>query len=179
MVSAARGRAIVQIAYVVDDIRASALQHSRLFGSGPFFIAEHIPIHAYRHRGAEQTFDHSAAFGQWGDLMVEFAQQHNDAPSHIHDLYPVHAGRTGIHHIAMFVQSLEQSMEDFERAGLEVIATGAGPEFRAAFVDATAVHGHMLEIYERDPGLVRLFDLVKSSAASWNGIIDPIRDISM
>jgi hypothetical protein len=171
-------QAIVQIAYVVDDIRAAALKHSRLYGSGPFFIAEHVSIPIYRHRETEQIFDHSAAFGQCGDLMIELMQQHNDAPSHIHDMYPAASGRTGLHHAAMFVQNLEQSVNAYKRDGFEIAATGAGSDFRAVIIDATQVYGHMIELYERDPGLVRLFDLVRIGADGWDGK-DPLRDIAM
>ena len=86
---------IRQIAYFGTDVRAAALRHSQTYGSGPFFVAEHIPLRRAVHRGVERTLDHSSAYGQWGGVMVEFVQQNNPGPSAFHDMYPEGSGHSG------------------------------------------------------------------------------------
>jgi hypothetical protein len=81
-------RPIRQVAYFVPDVAAAATRHMTLFGSGPFFVAEHIPLRLCRHRGRPAELDHTAAYGQWGDQMIEFVQQNNPGPSVFRDLYP-------------------------------------------------------------------------------------------
>lgn len=60
----------VQIAYAVDDVRAVAQLWADDYGVGPFFVWEHIPAD-------DPTFDHSAAFGWWGGMMVELFCVHS------------------------------------------------------------------------------------------------------
>jgi hypothetical protein len=69
------GQPIRQIAYFVNDERTAAEQHSRLFGSDPFSLLENIELGSVAHRGQRAEFDHCAAFGQWGELNLEFTQQ--------------------------------------------------------------------------------------------------------
>jgi len=73
---------ICQVAYFVADAVAAARRHSRTFGSGPFFVFEHVPYKLNIHRGVEREFDHTTVIGQWGGVMVEFMQQHNPHALH-------------------------------------------------------------------------------------------------
>ncbi|MFD2136543.1 hypothetical protein ACFSLT_18030 [Novosphingobium resinovorum] len=84
---------IRQIAYFVPDVRAAARAHSAAFGSGPYYVADHIALTRAVHRGVERELDHSSAYGQWGEVMIEFCQQNNPGPSAFHDLYPEGSGR--------------------------------------------------------------------------------------
>jgi hypothetical protein len=97
---------IRQIAYFVRDVRAAALAHNATFGSGPFFIIDHIALARAEHRGSLVPHDHSSAYGQWGAVMIEFVQQHNAEPSAFHDMYPEGSGQYGLHHAALFVDDL-------------------------------------------------------------------------
>jgi len=72
---------IRQVAYYVPDARAAALQHAAAFGSGPFFVADHIPLTLARYRGKPGVFDHTSAYGQWGDVMLELVQVNSKEPS--------------------------------------------------------------------------------------------------
>jgi hypothetical protein len=168
-----------QIAYFVPDIRAAAMAHHRRFGSGPFFVIEHIALSRSEHRGMAQPLDHSSAYGQWGTQMVEFVQQHNPEPSAYHDLYPHGSGGAGLHHIACFVESLEAAIAECAAAGMPLAhyaETATGTEF--AFVDATASLGHMLELYEPSPGLTGFYAMVAGAAHGWDGE-DPIRTLTL
>ena len=160
-----QGLPIRQIAYFVPDIRAAAMDHARAFGSGPYFIAEHIALARSLHRGEERPLDHSSAYGQWGEVMIEFCQQNNPGPSAFHDLYPEGSGRSGIHHVALFVDDLEASIAAFASEGSSVALDATMMDgFRYVFIDAVERCGHMLELYEPLPALTGFYDLVRSSA---------------
>jgi hypothetical protein len=168
-----------QIAYFVPDIRAAALTHHRQFGSGPFFVVEHIALARSEHRGMAQPLDHSSAYGQWGALMVEFVQQHNPDPSAYHDLYPHGSGKAGLHHVACFVESLDAAITECAAAGMPLAhyaETATGTPF--AFVDASASLGHMLELYQPGPGLTGFYAMVAAAAQGWDGK-DPIRTVTL
>ncbi|MFN2099199.1 VOC family protein [Altererythrobacter sp. MF3-039] len=166
-----------QLAYFVPDIDEAARQHSAVFGSGPFFAARHIALKSSFYRGERHPFDHSSAYGQWGDVMVEFLQQNGDGPSACHDLFPVGSGRYGLHHAAMIVEDIDTAIEQFEADGFALAqdcVTEGGTRF--AFVDTSAALGHMIELYEPTTVLVGFYDMVRGAAQDWDGSA-PIREL--
>jgi catechol 2,3-dioxygenase-like lactoylglutathione lyase family enzyme len=166
-----------QLAYAVADVDEAARAHGAAFGSGPFFVARHVPLAWSRHRGVDQPFDHSSAYGQWGEVMVELVCQHNHAPSALHDLYPAGSGRTGLHHAALWVDDLGAAIARFAAQGMALAqhsCTEGGTEF--AFIDATARLGHMLELYEPSDTLTGFYAMVARAARGWDGS-DPVREL--
>jgi len=168
-----------QIAYFTADVRRAALEHHRRFGSGPFFVAEHIPLRKSLHRGISRPLDHTSAYGQWGTVMIEFVQQNNPGPSAFHDVYPEGSGRFGLHHLAIFVDDIRAQLELFNRAGCEAaLYAEMSDGFAFAMVDMLAGAGHMLELYEPLPRLTGFYDFVAKAAQNFDGT-DPVRSISM
>ena len=161
-------RPIVQIAYLVNDIEAAAKRMNALLGAGPFFVSRHIPLAEVYYRGQLATLDHSSAFGQAGEIMVELAHQHDDKPSAFRDMYGV--GEEGLHHMATFVDDFDSELARLEELGClaaNIAATANGVRF--AYVDTTSTLGHMLEIYQGDDGLRNFYKMVKDAAEDWDG----------
>lgn len=166
-----------QIAFYVPDAREAARAHAEAFGSGPYYVAEHIPMSLARYRGKPGVFDHSSAYGQWGEVMVEMVQVHSKEPSVFSDLYP--DGRTGFHHIALIVDNLADAMKRFEAAGFAEafygeVAPGAG----FAMMDAVERFGHFIELYEPSPPLLAVYHRVENAAINFDGS-DPVRDFAL
>ena len=163
----------VQLAYFVTDIRTSASYMADRFGAGPFTVIDRIELEWGEHRGQRCDFLHSSAYGQWGEVMMELVQQDIEGPSPFRDLYA--PGQEGLHHVACFVNSVAETIAEYEAAGHPLAAramTATGTEF--AFIDTSALMGHMLEIYVADEGLRGFYDYVRNAAAGWDGT-DPIR----
>ena len=159
-----------QLAYFCADVRAAARAHHEMFGSGPFFVADNVPLRSSLHRGVKREFDHSSAYGQWGDVMVEFVQQNNPGPSAMHDMFPEGSGRYGLHHVALFVDDVDQELARLAQAGFPTAQrceTAAG--FLFAFADTSADYGHMLELYAPLPELVDFYAMVADAARNWQG----------
>jgi hypothetical protein len=159
----------VQLAYAVDDV-AEAARRWTANGVGPFFVIEHIDVRNVRINGAPSTFDHSSAYAQWGDVMVELICQHDSGGERI-------VGPSGIHHVACFVDDFESAAAQLTVSGIPEMLyaeTAAGMQF--AFHDARAERGHLVEIYERTDRLAWFYDMVRESAAGWDGS-DPIRSV--
>lgn len=159
---------IRQVAYYVPDARAAAEAHAAAFGSGPYYVAEHIPMHMARYRGQPGVFDHTSAYGQWGDVMIEMVQVNSKEPSVFTDLYP--DGGPGFHHIALIVDDLQATMRQFEAAGYPEgfygeVMPGAG----FAMMDATKQFGHFVELYEPTPPLLGVYHLVKNASLTFDG----------
>ena len=163
----------VQIAYAVRDAEAAAAWWASTFGAGPFFVRRHIAVTEVRHRGTQSMFDHTSAYGQWGDVMVELVQDHTVGPSPIVDV--VGPGGEGLHHLAYFVDDLPSASARLTDAGwAEALfaRTSSGQAF--AFHDAVATLGHMVEIYEPTTGLLGFYAMVKQAADGWDGA-GPVR----
>ncbi|MCJ2178047.1 VOC family protein [Novosphingobium album (ex Hu et al. 2023)] len=156
---------IRQIAYFVPDIREAARAHAQAFGSGPYYVADNIPLKRALYRGTEGHLDHSSAYGQWGEVMIEFCQQNNPGPSAFHDLYPEGSGRTGLHHVALFVDDVAMAAEAWRTQGHAIALDATMTDgFRYVFVDTVEKYGHMLELYEPLPALTGFYELVRASA---------------
>lgn len=167
-----------QIAYFVADLHEAAAAHTRAFGSGPFFVMEHVALNRSEHRGVARPLDHSSAYGQWGGVMIELVVQNNADPSAFHDLYPHGSGRFGIHHTALFVDDLTAAIAGFAADGLalaQYAETIGGTAF--AFVDAVERYGHMLELYEPTSALTGFYAMVAGAAKNWDGR-NPIRKLA-
>ncbi|MFT5203327.1 MAG: hypothetical protein ACI9C1_002726 [Candidatus Aldehydirespiratoraceae bacterium] len=148
----------VQIAYAVDDIREAARTWGNL-GVGPFFVRDHIAVTAVRVDGSPGGFDHSAAYGQWGDIMVELIAVHTPAPPPL-----------GLHHMAFFVDDFAAAAGELtDRGWPEAIyaETPGGTPF--AHFDARHELGHFVEIYERTESMERLYDRVRAASVGWIG----------
>jgi hypothetical protein len=157
-----------QLAYFVPDVRTAAQVHSSLFGSGPFFVAEHIPLTLCRHRGRPAELDHTSAYGQWGEVMIEFVQQNNIGPSVFNDMF--RAGESGLHHVALVVPDLQASIREFEQAGHETgLYAEVAPGLGFAMMDCLEKYGHFIELYEPTAPLVRVYETVRSAAQGFDG----------
>jgi hypothetical protein len=157
----------VQIAYAVDDVEGAAASWVA-HGIGPFFVRGHIDVANARIHGRPASFDHSSAFAQWGDVMVELIHQHDGGDAPI-------VASSGIHHVAHFVDEFAAASARLTAAGYgEVLYAETSTGMPFAFHDALAERGHLIEIYERTPSLGRFYDMVRDAAAGWDGT-DPIR----
>ena len=151
------GLAIRQIAYFCADVRAAAAAHHSAYGSGPFFVADNIPLARCVH--------HSSAYGQWGEVMVEFVQQNNPGPSPFHDIYPEGSGRYGFHHVAVFVEDVDAALAAFEAQGAPcAMRAEMADGFVYAFADTSATLGHMTELYTPRPSLLGFYAMVADAA---------------
>ncbi|HEY5264421.1 MAG TPA: VOC family protein [Steroidobacteraceae bacterium] len=163
----------VQIAYHVPDPARAARDFAAHFGWGPFYLFPHIPLSSCRYRGTPAAFDHTSAYGQAGDIMIELITQHGDGPSVLRDLYAHDA--VGVHHVAHFVPNLSEALETMRTAGAVVAleaCTATGTEF--AMVDTAKELGHMIELYEPRPDLLKFYRFVKRAADGWDGA-EPLR----
>ncbi|GLL08851.1 VOC family protein [Dactylosporangium matsuzakiense] len=167
---------VAQIAYYSPNLEADVLRHHRLYGSGPFFHAETGLITDFVHRGQPSTTDQSVIFGQWGDIMVEFFFQNNDAPSYCHDSFPYGSGKGGLQHIAFIVDDIEAEVEKYRREGAEV-ASRIQMGFEVVMVDTRHLHGHMVELYS-GPRIQSLYDMARDAAKDWDGR-DLIRPVAL
>lgn len=163
---------VSQIAYFVPDVREAAKAHAALFGSGPYYVIESVFDCVYR--GQPGTLDHSAAYGQWGEVMIEFIQQNDERTSILHELFS--PGSSGLHHVALIVDDLERAIQDFATNGMAVANRAQVGDFSFVMVDGVERYGHFIELYEATPLIRQLYATVREGARDFDGH-DPIRPL--
>jgi len=159
-------RGPVQIAYAVDDVIGAA-ESCVARGAGPFFVRHHIAVKNSRVFGAPRAFDHSSAYGQWGDHMVELLCEHHPDAERI-------GPRQGVHHMAFFVDDVAQAQSQLTNHGWPEALYAEASTTAFAMHDARSELGHLVEIYSDSAGLLSFYDMVKSAANDWRGD-EPIR----
>lgn len=154
-------RGPVQLAYAVDDV-VGAAESWVARGVGPFFVRHHVEVTNSRIRGRAARFDHSAAFAQWGELMVELFCEHHDDDERV-------GPGTGLHHVAFFVDDVATAQGALMDHGWTeaLYAEAFGNPF--AMHDATSELGHLIEIYNNDRRLSGFYELVRTEARNWDG----------
>ena len=164
--------ALVQFAYVVEEIDDAMVRYVERLGVGPWFRRGPFRPTQARYRGGpcESTFSVARAFT--GHVMVELIQQHDDSPSVFH---PGGPRRYGFHHWARMTKDFDGELVrcaalGWEEAFFDVVPSGA----RVAYVDATRDVAGMLELVEWTEAQEQVYADVYRAAVDWDGR-EPIR----
>jgi hypothetical protein len=165
------------VAYYVENVEATARQHSKVFGSGPFFSTPEVSG-TIRLGGRDLHLNQSTAFGQWGSQMVELVQQNPGSDPLVRELFPWPPNDM-IHHLAIFVDDLDRERERLHRAGLEeIMLIQFGEGLQGSFFDTRKLYGHLIELYPATPQMSGFFQMVSQAAADWDGE-EPFRILQM
>jgi hypothetical protein len=156
----------VQIAYAVSEVAVAAERFAAQTGAGPFFVRAHIPVTHVRVFGAPGEFDHSSAYGQWGEVMVELVEEHTP---------PLVPPGSGVHHVAFFVDATAAAVAECAGRGWpEALWAETSGGFPFAFCDSRADLGHFVELYSPTPRLQAFYAMVRDASLGWSGA-DPVR----
>jgi catechol 2,3-dioxygenase-like lactoylglutathione lyase family enzyme len=156
------------VGYVVADIPRAVEWAVAALGAGPFFLVEHLVFDAVTYRGEPAAYDHSSAFGQWGDLKLELTQVHSAQPAGL----AAALGRPGPGHVAWLADDLEAETARLTAAGLELFHTGRSGPVRAHWFQTPL--GQHVEVLQRAPELLGFYDLMREASAAWDGS-EPLR----
>ena len=105
---------------------------------------------------------------------IELIEQHDDGPSVYRDTWPK-GSAGGYHHLCYWAEgSLEAEVEHFARHGIEAGYLASFGPLNFGYFDARAQLGCFIEVLEREPGTVALFQSIADAAVDWDGS-DPLR----
>src|SRR5579863_5299599 len=153
---------IGHVGYVVDDIAQGVDWAVRTLGAGPFFVIEHLPFDVCTFNGQPAQYDHSSAFGQWGDIKVELTVVHSADPPQLAETIGGRGPRVG--HVGMLVDDLDAESAALEAAGLPVFHTGSAGPVSARWHNGQAQLGHHVELLRRGPEIEGFYELIRSSS---------------
>ena len=80
-----------------------------------------------------------------------------------------------LHHICIFVDSIEEARAAVAAAGAEVLVEGTvGADGAVMYVDPGAGPGHVIELLQNMTGADAIFQMIKDAGKDWDGS-DPLR----
>lgn len=146
---------LFQQAYFVNDIERACHEWAKLFGAGPFVVAAHHRTDRFEYRGTAQEADVSYAFGYLGDMMIQFIQQHDEAPSIYRDMFA--PGEEGFHHIGLLVNDFEAERQRFLDMGFETACDLYADRVNACYLDTRSANGCFTELHADPPHILAAF----------------------
>lgn len=154
---------VTQLAWVTEDIGATAGLLSRSFGVGSWtqlpdihFDPEHCTLH-----GAPADFVVHVALAYAGDLQLELIQ-----PVRGESIYTEFLARSGpgLHHLCFEVDDMAAARAAAEMAGLPVVQAGSmmAGAMEFAYVDGSAHGVPYVELARIGPDMQAFFEAIKA-----------------
>jgi hypothetical protein len=164
---------IIQMAYVVEDMRRAIEHWTKKLNTGPWFLLEHFTGIDARYRGRPTDVVASIAMSFAGHMMVELIEQHNDAPSVYRET--IDKRGYGFHHFGVATRRYDADLKRYLESGYELAFSCKVPTGdRVGYVDTTADLPGMVELIEIGDGFEPTFNRFYGASIGWDGK-DPIR----
>ena len=134
------GHPILHIGYSVDDLEQAVDFLVESLGAGPFFVMKNIRIPELRNANGPIIWEHSAVFGQCGNINIELQQTDRLEPA---DAFgATYQRRNQFNHVAYVVDDLAQERERLDAMGLELLFEGRNGRARVAALRRAAARPH-------------------------------------
>src|SRR2546430_4529609 len=110
-----RDDGVIQMAYVVADLRAAIKQWTTTLRVGPWFVLEHFTGEDAVYRGQPSAADVALAMSFAGHMNIELIQPNNDAPSVYREWIDRHGH--GFHHWGRATTNFDHDVEHYRPPG--------------------------------------------------------------
>lgn len=161
-----------QLAYLPQDFDAAVRYWTETMGVGPFYLMENVALGEAKYKGVPTGAVFSIAIAYWGDVQIELIRPENREPSIYTGEYAV---TDGLHHICIFVESIEEARAACAEAGAEILVEGkVGADGEVIYVDPGARNGgggpgHVIELLQNMTGADAIFQMIKDAGKDWDG----------
>ena len=164
---------VIQMAYVVKDIRAAMNWWIHDARVGPWFLLESFTGPQQRYRGGPTTADVSLAMAFSGRFMIELIQPNDEQPSVYREI--IDRRGYGFHHVGLAVEDVEAERAAYESRRYRVafqtpVPTGG----MVYFMDDGRNEPGFIELIPATPGMDEMFTRYWRAAVDWKGE-NPIR----
>lgn len=165
---------IIQMAYVVEDIRASIDWWIRDAKTGPWFLLDHFLAEDHVYRGARSNADVSIAMAFAGHMQIELIQPLDRNPSVYEET--VESCGYGFHHVGIACADVEAEINAYEARGYTLAFRAGVPTGGAvAYLDGGKPHNPgFVELIPVTPGMDATFTAFWRASVDWDGT-DPVR----
>jgi hypothetical protein len=164
---------IIQMAYVVSDLRAAIAHWAGTLKVGPWFMLEHFTGEDPVYRGQPSKAEVMLAMSFAGHMNIELIQPKNEAPSVYREL--IERRGYGFHHWGVATWNFDAAVAQYERAGCPLAFLAAVPTGgRVGYMDTTQVLPGFTELIELGGAFEEVFGRFHRASLGWDGT-DPIR----
>lgn len=164
---------IIQMAYVVPDIRAAIATWVRDLRAGPFFLLDHFTGVDPVYRGRPSEADVAIAMGFAGHMQIELIQPNDDHPSVYREL--IDRSGYGFHHFGRASHDLAADIAAMERRGYGLaFRAGVPTGGEVAYLDGGDQAAGFVELIAATAGMDAAFTEFWRASVDWDGA-DPIR----
>ena len=161
------GREPDHIGFHVASIEHSVEQWAKL-GAGPFFHRTNIRFDEVTFRGDRCTFEHSHAFGCFGNMLIELQEIHSCSPPALARIL-MPGGAPVMNHVAYVSEDPERDSHDLAAAGFPLFMKAVLGPIEVRFHDARGALGCALEIHRPSDLLAASRTRFRAAAADWDG----------
>lgn len=163
-----------QLAFLPQDFDAAVRYWTETMGVGPFYLMENVALGDCKYKGVPTGAVFSIAIAYWGDVQIELIRPENQEPSIYTGEYAV---TDQLHHICIFVDSIEEARTACAEAGAEVLVEGTvGADGSVIYVDAGGGPGTVIELLQNMTGADGIFQMIKDAGKDWDGK-EPLRKL--
>lgn len=147
-------RGLHHIGYWVDDLDAAMASATELLGVGPFRVMHHVNLGDFRYEGEPAVLDHSAAFAQWGPVILELNVAHEVQPPALRSALGVAHG--AVSHTSWWTTDLADESSHLEASGCALLTTSVGGAV-ANWFSGGPLFGHPIEIHQPTAGVLGMW----------------------
>lgn len=164
---------IMQMAYVVKDIRQTIRHWTDKLNVGPWFLLDHFTGDHPVYRGRESKADVAIAMSFAGHMNVELIQPNDSHPSVYKEFIDAHG--YGFHHWGVASADVDADIKRYEAMGMELaFRAGVPTGGDVAYMDTHGAMPGFVELISTNPLMERAFGRFFAEALNWDGS-EPIR----
>jgi Glyoxalase/Bleomycin resistance protein/Dioxygenase superfamily len=157
-------RGFHHIGYWVEDLGVAMEQATALLGVGPFRVIEHVDLGDFRFEGEPAVLDHSAAFAQWGPIILELNVAHDVQPAALRDALGVAPG--AVSHTSWYTDDLTEEGEHMTHNGCALLTTSVGGAV-ANWFSGGSLFAHPIEIHQPTAGVLGMWSAVRAESKEY------------
>ena len=134
---------IDQMSFVYKDIDKQAKKMEQIYSIPTFAQMENITHQEATYRGKEVTIIIDYAFSRLLNIQIEL-QQWKSGDCLFKEF--IDQGKEGLHSIGVYVEDLDEYVDEFKKRGIEVLQTGQIGKQKFVYLDTKQTFGVLLEI---------------------------------
>ena len=164
---------IIQMAYVVADMKASISHWVDDLGVGPWFLLDRWCGEEAMYRNEPSRSVISAAMAFSGHMLIELIQPLDDEPS----VYKEVIDRTGFgfHHLGVGSEDYDRDIAIYKERGQSLAYQARVPAGRrVGYIDTGGALPGFIEVIENGPEMEALFTQFYKASLRWDGQ-NPVR----
>jgi len=164
---------VIQMAYVVKDIRAAIDWWIADLHVGPWFLLDHFTGVDPVYRGGPGKADVSIAMAFAGHMQIELIQPNDDHPSVYREV--IERRGHGFHHFGRACFDVPAGIAELEGKGYTLaFRCGVPTGGEVAYMDGGPDEPGMVELIGATPGMDEAFTRFWRASVGWDGR-DPVR----